>query len=118
MVVTMMKSILSPCAFFHLLRKATPEFAHIMCDDLDLPAHLFVPAIAGAIRQHCEQFSPNEIACDEEDRRVIVKLNIHIGNTSLTDQFEWDMSNPDNIPEEFARRTCADLGINRQHHIA
>ena len=50
------------------------QFALIMCDDLDLPTHIFIPAIAGAIRQHCDQFSPDEIACDHEDRRVIIKV--------------------------------------------
>ena len=30
---------------------------------------------------------------------------------SLADQFEWDLSNPHNSPEEFARQLCADLGL-------
>ncbi|XP_065830577.1 SWI/SNF-related matrix-associated actin-dependent regulator of chromatin subfamily B member 1-like [Oscarella lobularis] len=94
------------------------QFALIMCDDLDLPTHIFIPAIAGAIRQHCDQFSPDEIACDHEDRRVIIKLNIHIGNMSLTDQFEWDMSNPENSPGDFARQLCADLSLGGEFATA
>ena len=27
------------------------------------------------------------------------------------DQFEWDLSNPLNNPEDFARCLCADLGL-------
>ncbi len=27
------------------------------------------------------------------------------------DQFEWDLSNPLNSPEQFARELCADLGL-------
>ena len=39
------------------------------------------------------------------------QLNIHVGNISLVDQFEWDLSNPLNSPEKFARQLCADLGL-------
>ncbi len=30
---------------------------------------------------------------------------------SLMDQFEWDLSNSQNSPEEFAAKLCADLGL-------
>lgn len=33
-----------------------------------------------------------------------------MGNISLVDQFEWDMSEPQNSPEEFATKLCAELG--------
>ena len=39
------------------------------------------------------------------------QLNIHVGNISLVDQFEWDLSNPLNSPELFAQELCADLGL-------
>ena len=42
---------------------------------------------------------------------VFGQLNIHVGNISLVDQFEWDLSNPLNSPEQFARQLCADLGL-------
>ena len=38
------------------------------------------------------------------------QLNVHVGNISLVDQFEWDMSELDNSPEEFATKLCAELG--------
>ena len=38
------------------------------------------------------------------------QLNVHVGNISLVDQFEWDMSEIDNSPEEFATKLCAELG--------
>ena len=41
----------------------------------------------------------------------LFQLNIQVGNISLVDQFEWDLSNPLNVPEEFARQLCADLGL-------
>jgi SWI/SNF-related matrix-associated actin-dependent regulator of chromatin subfamily B protein 1 len=87
------------------------QFAQVLCDDLELPASSFVPAIAQSIKQQLDQFSSEMIPQDEEDRRVIIKLNIQVGNISLVDQFEWDMSNPLNKPEDFARQLCADLGL-------
>lgn len=91
---------------------APEQFAEILCDDLDLNPIPFVPAIALAIRQQIEAF-PNEPAILEEssDQRVIIKLNVHVGNTSLVDQVEWDMSQKENNPEEFAMKLCAELGL-------
>lgn len=39
------------------------------------------------------------------------QLNVHVGNISLVDQFEWDMTEMENNPEEFATKLCAELGI-------
>ncbi|XP_019874976.1 SWI/SNF-related matrix-associated actin-dependent regulator of chromatin subfamily B member 1 isoform X1 [Aethina tumida] len=89
------------------------QFAEVLCDDLDLNPLTFVPAIAQAIRQQLEAFPPDPPSIIEEacDQRVIIKLNIHVGNTSLVDQIEWDMSEKQNNPEEFALRLCAELGL-------
>ncbi|XP_013068275.2 SWI/SNF-related matrix-associated actin-dependent regulator of chromatin subfamily B member 1-A-like [Biomphalaria glabrata] len=90
----------------------TPEqFAEILCDDLDLNPVNFIPAIAGAIRQQIENTAVPEGAEEQADQRVIIKLNIHVGNISLVDQFEWDMSESLNSPEEFATKLCAELGL-------
>ena len=88
-------------------------FAEILCDDLDLNPVSFVPAIAQAIRQQIEAFPAESASLIEEqyDQRVIIKLNIHVGNTSLVDQIEWDMSENHNSPEEFALKLCSDLGL-------
>jgi hypothetical protein len=44
-------------------------------------------------------------------QRVIIKLNIHVGNISLVDQFEWDLAEEKNSPEEFAKKLCSDLSL-------
>lgn len=41
----------------------------------------------------------------------LFQLNIHVGNTSLVDQVEWDMSEKENSPEKFAMKLCAELGL-------
>ncbi|KAL4223549.1 SWI SNF [Mactra antiquata] len=94
----------------------TPEmFAEILCDDLDLNPVNFVQAIAQVIRSQLEQHqneTPEPMVEEQpSDQRVILKLNIHVGNISLMDQFEWDISEPDNSPEEFATKICADLSL-------
>lgn len=42
---------------------------------------------------------------------VLAQLNIHVGNISLVDQFEWDMSEKENSPEKFALKLCSELGL-------
>lgn len=89
------------------------QFAEVLCDDLDLnPVH-FVPAITAAIQQQLENYpSENEnLLKEQQDQRVIIKLNIHVGNISLVDQFEWDLADEKNSPEEFAKKLCADLSL-------
>lgn len=67
------------------------QFAEVLCDDLDLNPLAFVPAISQAIRQQLEAFpaEPPQIIEESCDQRVIIKLNIHVGNTSLVDQVCW-----------------------------
>ncbi|XP_061149878.1 SWI/SNF-related matrix-associated actin-dependent regulator of chromatin subfamily B member 1-like isoform X3 [Syngnathus typhle] len=90
----------------------TPEmFAEILCDDLDLNPLTFVPAITSAIRQQIESYPTDSILEEQADQRVIIKLNIHVGNISLVDQFEWDMSEHENSPESFALKLCSELGL-------
>ncbi|KJH40220.1 SNF5 / SMARCB1 / INI1 protein [Dictyocaulus viviparus] len=85
--------------------------AEIMCEDLDLPTSIFQPAIASAIYQKKLRLRSLPLDPNITDQRAIMKLNINVGNQSLVDQFEWDMSNPDNSPEQFARNLCAELGL-------
>uniref|UniRef100_A0A023FZE2 Putative swi-snf chromatin remodeling complex snf5 subunit n=1 Tax=Amblyomma parvum TaxID=251391 RepID=A0A023FZE2_AMBPA len=56
-------------------------------------------------------FPTDNLLDDQTDQRVIIKLNIHVGNISLVDQFEWDMSEKENSPEQFALKLCSELGL-------
>lgn len=49
--------------------------------------------------------------CGSPHNVVILQLNIHVGNISLVDQFEWDMSEKENSPESFALKLCSELGL-------
>ena len=54
----------------------------VVCDDLDLNPLNFVPAIAAAIQQQVESFpvESDNLLKDQKDQRVVLKLNIHVGN--------------------------------------
>lgn len=44
----------------------------------------------------------------------VVQLNVRIGNIVVRDQFEWDINNPNNSPEDFSESLCADLGLGSE----
>jgi hypothetical protein len=41
---------------------------------------------------------------------MLIELDVSVahGSLQLVDSFEWDISNPDNVPEEFASQLVAD----------
>lgn len=43
--------------------------------------------------------------------RCIVNLNINLQNRLYTDKFEWSLQHSHGLAEEFAKVTCADLGL-------
>ena len=43
-----------------------------------------------------------------------IKLDIRIGDMLYNDQIEWDINNPNNSPEEFAKSVCKDLGLGTE----
>lgn len=87
--------------------------AEMICEDLDLPMHTFMPAIAQSIVQQLDSHTDTPAVQETiaTDQRVVIKLNIHVGNQSLVDQFEWDISDKNNSPEEFALKLCSELGL-------
>jgi SWI/SNF-related matrix-associated actin-dependent regulator of chromatin subfamily B protein 1 len=50
-------------------------------------------------------------AYKNDEMRILVKLNITIGQNTLIDQFEWELNNPWNSPEEFAKQMTCDLSL-------
>jgi SWI/SNF-related matrix-associated actin-dependent regulator of chromatin subfamily B member 1 len=50
-------------------------------------------------------------AYKNDEMRVLIKLNITIGQHTLIDQFEWELNNPLNCPEEFAQSVTRELSL-------
>lgn len=57
-------------------------------------------------------------AYKNDEMRILIKLNITIGPVTLVDQFEWEINNPINSPEEFARVMARDLSLSGEFTTA
>ncbi|QPH01925.1 hypothetical protein C2857_006129 [Epichloe festucae Fl1] len=57
-------------------------------------------------------------AYKNDEMRVLIKLNITIGQHTLVDQFEWEINNPNNSPEEFASNMARDLSLSGEFTTA
>lgn len=57
-------------------------------------------------------------AYKNDEMRILIKLNITIGSITLVDQFEWEINNPLNSPEEFARSMARDLSLSGEFTTA
>lgn len=54
----------------------------------------------------------------DDEMRIVIKLNITIGRIALVDQFEWDINNPLNSPEEFARQMAWENALSGEFTTA
>lgn len=57
-------------------------------------------------------------AYKNDEMRILIKLNITIGPHTLVDQFEWEVNNPLNSPEEFAQCMARDLSLSGEFTTA
>jgi SWI/SNF-related matrix-associated actin-dependent regulator of chromatin subfamily B protein 1 len=84
------------------------SFAKIIVEDNLLP-QTFETEIINQMNKQINQY----MKFDKIEGEIIktIKLDLRIGDLVLTDQFEWDINNPDNFPEDFAQSLCTDLGL-------
>lgn len=116
-------------------RVVSPDlFAEKLAEDLELPLESCGPLIrliSQSIQEQLCDYYP-QIYLEEEpldphlpysaykndEMRILVKLNITIGQHTLIDQFEWDINDPLNSPEEFAARMTDDLSLSGEFTTA
>lgn len=116
-------------------RVITPElFAEHLVEDFKLPPDQYnslVQLVCSSIREQIQDFHP-QVFIDEEaldphlpyhaykddEMRILVKLNITIGQHTLVDQFEWEINNPLNSAEEFACQMTRDLSLTGEFTTA
>lgn len=95
-------------------------FAEKLVEDFGLEVQQCRPLVnyvANAIREqiadYCPQIFPEDEALDphlpyfaykNDEMRILIKLNVTIGQNTLIDQFEWEINNPNNSPEDFAQQ--------------
>lgn len=113
---------------------STQLFASQLVEDMGLKQPAFGPVYDQVVQQMHEQlndFYPfvfsEEDALDPElpysawkndEMRILVKLNITIGAHTLVDQFEWEINNPLNSPEEFASSMSKELSLSGEFTTA
>ena len=116
-------------------RLLTPDhFAEQLVEDFGIPAERAAPivqAVARSVSDQLQDFYPH-IHIDDgpldphlpyhayknDDMRILVKLNIIIGRTTLVDQFEWDINCPLNSPEAFAAQMSRELSLTGEFTTA
>ncbi|KAL4931930.1 SWI/SNF chromatin-remodeling complex subunit SNF5 [Aspergillus undulatus] len=116
-------------------RVVSPElFAEKFVEDLGLPLESCGPLmrmITQSIQEQLCDYYPHTYIEEEaldphlpysayknDEMRIVVKLNITIGQNTLVDQFEWDINDPRNDPEEFATRMTTDLSLSGEFTTA
>jgi SWI/SNF-related matrix-associated actin-dependent regulator of chromatin subfamily B member 1 len=116
-------------------RTITPEqFAEHLIEDFQIPPENMQAVMQHVVREIREQmydFHPHVFIQEEaldphlpyhayknDEMRVLIKLNITIGQHTLMDQFEWDINNEMNSPEEFARQMARDLSLSGEFTTA
>ncbi|PBP22952.1 snf5/smarcb1/ini1 [Diplocarpon rosae] len=116
-------------------RIVTPEiFANQLVEDFGLSAPAAIPVaeqVQAQLRDQLHDYyplvHPVEEALDpelpysaykNEEMRILIKLNITIGPHTLEDKFEWEMNNPLNSPEEFAKCIARDLALSGEFTTA
>ena len=116
-------------------RVVKPEhFAEQLIEDFKLPLDSCGPLVHHVCQSMSEQiqdFYP-QVFIDEEaldphlpyyaykddEMRILIKLSITIGQHTLEDQFEWEINNPLNSPEEFAKQMTRDLSLSGEFTTA
>ena len=86
------------------------SFAKILIEENGLPPS-FESEIVNQMNKQISQYETYDIGAFGEMIKTI-KLDIRLGDKVLTDSFDWDISNNDNRPEEFALMYCKDLQLD------
>ena len=110
------------------------HFAEGLIQDFNVPveiAPLVIRQASERLREQIQEYYPHVFATDSrldpqlpysayknDEMRILIKLNITIGTHTLVDQFEWDINNPLNQPEEFAQVMATDLSLSGEFTTA
>lgn len=102
-------------------------FAEKIVEDFGLEVKVCEPLVrkvAADIKEQLMDYTPHVYSQSEpldphlpysayknDEMRILIKLNITIGQNTLIDQFEWEINHPSNNPEEFARQMTNDLSL-------
>lgn len=121
---------------YNLHERVTPSeiFADTLVEDFQVPPEytgLMIQQVNQKLNEQLQDHYPHVFIQEEsldphlpyfayknDEMRILVKLNITIGPHTLVDQFEWEINNPMNSPEEFARQMTKDLSLSGEFATA
>jgi len=100
----------------------TPElYARCLCQDSGFPQTL-APLVAKSIKTQVDNYRLHDLlqsaSARNREHLVNIVLHVQVNDMCLSDQFQWELTNPDNDPEEFAWSLCAELGLGPEFAIA
>ncbi|KAI9879460.1 MAG: SWI SNF, matrix associated, actin dependent regulator of chromatin, sub b, member 1 [Pleopsidium flavum] len=101
---------------FKLPPESCGQLIHHVCHSLSEQIQDFYPQVfidEEALDRHLPYY-----AYKNDDMRIVIKLNITIGQHTLVDQFEWELNNPLNSPEDFAKLMTRDLSLSGEFTTA
>lgn len=96
------------------------DFVEDMVKDYQFPNDLqkhVIEVVSQSMKEQIQEYQPDPFKIEQQpriggdDMRITIRLDIVVGQSQLIDQFEWDISNPDNCPEEFAENMCRELEL-------
>ncbi|CBY02183.1 similar to SWI-SNF complex subunit (Snf5) [Plenodomus lingam JN3] len=109
-------------------------FAQTLVEDFQIPPELrqtVIQQVDREINEQLQDYYPHAFFDDDpldpslpysayknDEMRILIKLNITIGQHTLVDQFEWELNNPLNQAEDFARQMAADLSLSGEFTTA
>jgi SWI/SNF-related matrix-associated actin-dependent regulator of chromatin subfamily B protein 1 len=109
-------------------------FAQTLVEDFQIPSELrqnIILQVDREIHEQIQDYYPHAFFDDEpldpnqpygayknDEMRILIKLNITIGQHTLVDQFEWEINNPLNAAEEFAKQMAADMSLSGEFTTA
>ncbi|KAK5137193.1 hypothetical protein LTR08_000698 [Meristemomyces frigidus] len=116
-------------------KNVSPEmFADYLLEDLRIPPEAMQEVsrhVKAEMQDQIQNYYPHIIVEDgplepgrpyndhkDDEMRIQIKLNITIGRITLVDQFEWDINNPLNSPEDFARQTALENALSGEFATA
>jgi len=110
------------------------QYIEYLLEDLKIPpeaTHEVARQVKAEMHDQIHNFYPHIIVEDgplesqrpyaehkDDEMRILIKLNITIGRITLVDQFEWDINNPHNSPEEFARQMAWENALSGEFTTA
>ena len=110
------------------------QFTDYLLEDLKIPPeamHEVSRQVRTEMQEQIHNFYPHIVVEDgplephrpynehkDDEMRILIRLNITIGRITLVDQFEWDINNPLNSPEEFARQMAYENALSGEFTTA